>query len=142
MPPGFPDALRSTAKRFLNEYGSELRLSRRSTRWRRGWSSVAPGGHTPGHSVVRLASGGDRLMFAGDAVFAVGFEHPEWYNGFETRPRGGGPRSGPSLRELAGDRGGAGGHSSVVPVRLPCGGRRRRLSLCAGLSGSTDRLLG
>jgi glyoxylase-like metal-dependent hydrolase (beta-lactamase superfamily II) len=41
------------------------------------------GGHTPGHSVVRLASGGDRLTFAGDAVFAVGFDHPEWYNGFE-----------------------------------------------------------
>src|SRR6516164_11402400 len=35
------------------------------------------GGHTPGHSVVRLASGGDRLTFAGDAVFAVGFDHPE-----------------------------------------------------------------
>jgi hypothetical protein len=29
------------------------------------------GGHTPGHSVVRLASGGDRLTFAGDAVFQV-----------------------------------------------------------------------
>jgi glyoxylase-like metal-dependent hydrolase (beta-lactamase superfamily II) len=35
------------------------------------------GGHTPGHSVVRLASGGDRLTFAGDAVFQVGFEHPD-----------------------------------------------------------------
>jgi glyoxylase-like metal-dependent hydrolase (beta-lactamase superfamily II) len=34
------------------------------------------GGHTPGHSVVRLESGGDRLTFAG--VFAVGFDHPEW----------------------------------------------------------------
>ncbi|MGO7422085.1 MBL fold metallo-hydrolase, partial [Rhizobium ruizarguesonis] len=44
------------------------------------------GGHTPGHSVIRLASGGDRLMFAGDAVFAVGFEHPDWYNGFEHDP--------------------------------------------------------
>jgi glyoxylase-like metal-dependent hydrolase (beta-lactamase superfamily II) len=44
------------------------------------------GGHTPGHSVVRLASGGDRLTFAGDAVFAVGFEHPDWYNGFEHDP--------------------------------------------------------
>ena len=26
------------------------------------------GGHTPGHSVVRLASGGDRLTFAVDAA--------------------------------------------------------------------------
>ena len=39
-----------------------------------------------GHSIVRLSSGGDRLTFAGDAVFAVGFEHPEWYNGFEHDP--------------------------------------------------------
>ncbi len=26
MPPGFPDALRATAKRFVNEYGSQLQL--------------------------------------------------------------------------------------------------------------------
>ncbi|CDM61216.1 hypothetical protein LPU83_pLPU83c_0654 (plasmid) [Rhizobium favelukesii] len=36
--------------------------------------------------MVRLASGGERLTFAGDAVFAVGFEHPDWYNGFEHDP--------------------------------------------------------
>jgi hypothetical protein len=36
--------------------------------------------------VVRLASGSDRLTFAGDAVFQVGFEHPDWYNGFEHDP--------------------------------------------------------
>jgi glyoxylase-like metal-dependent hydrolase (beta-lactamase superfamily II) len=34
------------------------------------------GGHTPGHSVVRLASGSDRLTFAGDAVFQVGLGRP------------------------------------------------------------------
>jgi glyoxylase-like metal-dependent hydrolase (beta-lactamase superfamily II) len=44
------------------------------------------GGHTPGHSVVRLASGGERLTFAGDAVFPVGFDHPDWHNGFEHDP--------------------------------------------------------
>ena len=44
------------------------------------------GGHTPGHSVVRLASGSERLTFAGDLVFTVGFEHPEWFNGFEHDP--------------------------------------------------------
>lgn len=31
-------------------------------------------GHTPGHSIVRLESGGDRLTFAGDAVFQPGFD--------------------------------------------------------------------
>jgi hypothetical protein len=24
------------------------------------------------------------LTFAGDAVFAVGFDHPDWHNGFDT----------------------------------------------------------
>jgi glyoxylase-like metal-dependent hydrolase (beta-lactamase superfamily II) len=44
------------------------------------------GGHTPGHSVVDLISGGERLTYAGDAVFLVGFDHPDWYNGFEHDP--------------------------------------------------------
>jgi len=35
----------------------------------------------------RLASRGDRLTFAGDAVFSrFGFEHPDWFNGFEHDP--------------------------------------------------------
>ena len=44
------------------------------------------GGHTPGHSVVRLTSGDARLTFAGDAIFPVGFDHPDWHNGFEHDP--------------------------------------------------------
>jgi glyoxylase-like metal-dependent hydrolase (beta-lactamase superfamily II) len=44
------------------------------------------GGHTPGHSVVDLTSGGERLTFAGDAVFPVAFDHPDWHNGFEHDP--------------------------------------------------------
>jgi glyoxylase-like metal-dependent hydrolase (beta-lactamase superfamily II) len=86
MPPGFPDALRRTAKRFLKEYGSQLRPFETEYEVAPGVVASRTGGHTPGHSVVRLASGGDRLMFAGDAVFAVGFDHPEWYNGFEHDP--------------------------------------------------------
>src|SRR3546814_16282020 len=33
-----------------------------------------------------VASGGDRLTFAGDAIFPVGFDHPDWHNGFEHAP--------------------------------------------------------
>jgi glyoxylase-like metal-dependent hydrolase (beta-lactamase superfamily II) len=36
--------------------------------------------------VVRLTSGGDRLTFLGDAIFPVGFDHPDWHNGFEHDP--------------------------------------------------------
>jgi glyoxylase-like metal-dependent hydrolase (beta-lactamase superfamily II) len=86
MPPGFPDALRSAAKRFVKEYRRQLRLFDEEYEVAPGVVVCRTGGHTPGHSVVRLASGGDRLMFAGDAVFAVGFDHPDWHNGFEHDP--------------------------------------------------------
>ena len=86
MPEGFPDALRSTAKQFLKEYGNKLRLFDDEHEIAPGVIARRTGGHTPGHSVVRMASGGDALTFAGDAVFAVGFEQPDWHNGFEHDP--------------------------------------------------------
>lgn len=86
MPPGFPDVLQATAKRFAKEYGSRFRLFDEEHEVAPGVVVRRTGGHTPGHSVVRLASGGDRLTFAGDAVFAVGFDHPDWHNGFEHDP--------------------------------------------------------
>ncbi len=86
MPPGFPEALRLAAKRFVKEYGSELRLFDAEHEVAPGVVVRRTGGHTPGHSVVRLASGDDRLTFAGDAVFTVGFDHPDWHNGFEHDP--------------------------------------------------------
>ncbi|MGV6876429.1 MBL fold metallo-hydrolase [Pseudochelatococcus sp. B33] len=86
MPPGFPDALRSAAKRFVNEYHNQLQQFDEEHEVAPGVVVRRTGGHTPGHSVVRLASGGDRLTFAGDAIFAVGFDHPDWHNGFEHDP--------------------------------------------------------
>jgi glyoxylase-like metal-dependent hydrolase (beta-lactamase superfamily II) len=101
MPPGFPDALRRAAKRFLNEYQSQLRPFKAEYEVAPGVLVRRTGGHTPGHSVVRLASGGDRLTFAGDAVFAVGFDHPDWYNGFEHDPEEAARVRVGLLRELA-----------------------------------------
>lgn len=101
MPPGFPDALRSTARRFVQEYRSRLRLFDDEQEVAPGVVVRRTGGHTPGHSVVRLASGGDRLTFAGDAVFAVGFDHPDWHNGFEHDPEEAARVRVRLLRELA-----------------------------------------
>jgi glyoxylase-like metal-dependent hydrolase (beta-lactamase superfamily II) len=101
MPPGFPDALRQAAKRFLNEYHSQLRPFEAEYEVAPGVVVCRTGGHTPGHSVVRLASGGDRLTFAGDAVFPVGFEQPEWHNGFEHDPEEAARVRVRLLRELA-----------------------------------------
>jgi glyoxylase-like metal-dependent hydrolase (beta-lactamase superfamily II) len=101
MPPGFPDALRATAKRFAKEYRSQMRTFEEEVEVAPGVVVHRTGGHTPGHSVVRLASGGDRLTFAGDLVFQVGFEHPDWYNGFEHDPEEAARVRVGLLRELA-----------------------------------------
>lgn len=86
MPSGFPDALRRAATRFASEYRSQLRPFDQEYEVAPGVVVRLTGGHTPGHSVVSLASGSDRLTFAGDLVFQVGFDHPDWYNGFEHDP--------------------------------------------------------
>jgi len=101
MPPGFPDALRSAAKRFAKEYRSHLRLFEDKHEVAPGVVVTRTGGHTPGHSVVRVASGGEALTFAGDAVFAVGFDEPNWHNGFEHDPEEAARVRVRLLRELA-----------------------------------------
>ncbi len=102
MPPGFPDALRRTAKRFVDAYSSNLRTFEEKHEVAPGVVVQRTGGHTPGHSVVRVASGGDRLTFAGDLVFQGGFEHPDWFNGFEHDPEEATRVRVRLLRELAG----------------------------------------
>jgi glyoxylase-like metal-dependent hydrolase (beta-lactamase superfamily II) len=101
MPPGFPDALRSTAKRFVKEFRGQLRTFEEKQEVAPGVIVTRTGGHTPGHSVVRVASGGDALTFAGDAIFAVGFEQPDWHNGFEHDPEEAARVRVRLLRELA-----------------------------------------
>ncbi|WP_426613262.1 MBL fold metallo-hydrolase [Bradyrhizobium sp. McL0616] len=86
MPPGFPDALRATAKQFAKEYHNQLRQFDEEYKVARGVIVRRTGGHTPGHSIVRVAAGDAALTFAGDAVFTVGFDHPDWFNGFEHDP--------------------------------------------------------
>jgi len=101
MPAPVPDALRSAASRFLEEYRSRLRPFETEYEVAPGVLVTRTGGHTPGHSVVRLASGADRLTFAGDAVFQVGFDQPDWFNGFEHDPEEAARVRVRLLRELA-----------------------------------------
>ena len=104
MPPGFPEALRRTGKRFLEEYHGKLQTFDDDFEVAPGILAQRTGGHTPGHSVVRLASGGSRLTFAGDAVFQVGFDHPDWHNGFEHDPEEAARVRVRLLKELAANR--------------------------------------
>ncbi|MFB6892922.1 MBL fold metallo-hydrolase [Kitasatospora sp. NPDC056327] len=86
MPAPVPDVLRTTAARFLEVYRGQLRPFEREYEVAPGVLIRRTGGHTPGHSIVRLESGSDRLTFAGDAVFQCGFDKPEWHNGFDHDP--------------------------------------------------------
>ena len=86
MPAPVPDVLRTTASRFLDVYRGQLRPFETEYEVAPGVMICRTGGHTPGHSIVRLESGGDRLTFAGDAVFQLGFDNPGWHNGFEHDP--------------------------------------------------------
>ena len=113
MPPQMAELIRRAAKRFLNEYHSQLRPFEKEYEVAPGVVVSRTGGHTPGHSVVRLASGGDRLTFAGDAVFPVSFDHPEWHNGFEHDPEEAARVRVRLLRELAANR------ESLVATHLP-----------------------
>lgn len=87
MPNPVPDVLRATATRFLEEYKYQLRVFEDRSEVAPGVVVRLTGGHTPGHSVVDLHSGGERLMFGGDAMFPVAFDHPDWENGFEHDPK-------------------------------------------------------
>jgi glyoxylase-like metal-dependent hydrolase (beta-lactamase superfamily II) len=86
MPSPVPDVLRSTARQFMNDYRSQIRTFADEYEVAPGVVVKLTGGHTPGHSVVQVRSGGERLIFAGDALFPVAFEHPDWHNGFEHDP--------------------------------------------------------
>jgi glyoxylase-like metal-dependent hydrolase (beta-lactamase superfamily II) len=86
MPAPVPDVLRSTANAFINHYESKLQIFEDECQIAPGVVARLTGGHTPGHCVVYVDSGGERLTFAGDALFPVAFDHPDWHNGFEHDP--------------------------------------------------------
>lgn len=86
MPEAVPPVLRATATRFMELYHDRFNIFEEEYEVAPGVLVWRTGGHTPGHSVVRLSSGGQRLTFAGDAIFPPGFDHPDWQNGFEHDP--------------------------------------------------------
>jgi glyoxylase-like metal-dependent hydrolase (beta-lactamase superfamily II) len=113
MPAPIPDVLRRTAAQFLDVYRGQLHPFETEYEVAPGVHVVRTGGHTPGHSIVRLESRGERLTFAGDAVFQPGFDNPEWYNGFEHDPEEAARVRIRLLRELAAAR------EPLVATHLP-----------------------
>jgi glyoxylase-like metal-dependent hydrolase (beta-lactamase superfamily II) len=108
-----PDVLRSAEERFLDVYRSQLRPFEAEYEVAPGVVACRTGGHTPGHSVVRLTSGGDRLTFLGDAVFPNHFDRPDWHNAFDHDPEEAVRVRVRLLRELAATR------EPLVAAHLP-----------------------
>ena len=86
MPDPIPEVLRRTAAQFLDVYRAQLRPFESEYEVAPGVLVRRTGGHTPGHSIVRIESGGQALTFAGDALFQPAFDNPGWQNGFEHDP--------------------------------------------------------
>ncbi|MEX3841571.1 MULTISPECIES: MBL fold metallo-hydrolase [Paraburkholderia] len=86
MPEAVPPALRKAAAKFTELYSENIMQFDQTVEVATGVSARVTGGHTPGHCVVDVASNGEKLTFAGDAIFEVGFDNPEWQNGFEHDP--------------------------------------------------------
>jgi len=86
MPETVPPALRKAAARFVELYSEHIVQFDQTVHVAAGVTARVTGGHTPGHCVVDVASNGEKLTFVGDAIFEVGFDHPEWQNGFEHEP--------------------------------------------------------
>jgi len=71
MPDPVPEVLRSTAKQFLDQYHNKLQTFEDEHEVAPGVVARRTGGHTPGHSVITVTAGEERLTFAGDIVFPV-----------------------------------------------------------------------
>jgi glyoxylase-like metal-dependent hydrolase (beta-lactamase superfamily II) len=50
-----------------------------------GVTAIALAGHTPGHTLYEIASGDEKLLYAGDTAhhFVVSLAHPEWEVGYD-----------------------------------------------------------
>ena len=82
-----PEGHVAFARRTLESLRERIRLLE-------GESEVVPGvraipafGHTPGHMVVSVASGGERLLYISDTVvYPLHLEHPDWIMLYDIEP--------------------------------------------------------
>ena len=84
---GFKAYILASTKKALAGVGSQLDLIQPDTEIIPGIVAMAAYGHTPGHMVIELSSGDQRLLFAADAVILpVHLEFPETISGVDHMP--------------------------------------------------------
>ena len=72
------------AHRQLNPLRDRMELVDRDTEVRPGVTALLAPGHTPGHMLVRLESGGQKLLYVADLVLnPLALEYPNWHSQYE-----------------------------------------------------------
>lgn len=75
------------ASAALDIIGEQLRRVEVDTEVLRGVRTVAAAGHTPGHMVVLLSSGGERLLCMGDSFYdPIQLRRPAWWTRYDLEP--------------------------------------------------------
>jgi glyoxylase-like metal-dependent hydrolase (beta-lactamase superfamily II) len=82
----FFDMARSSIKPYMD--AGKVQMCKDGTQFAPGITAAALPGHTPGHTMVRVSSGGDDLLIFGDIVHcaALQFADPERSVAFDTDP--------------------------------------------------------
>jgi glyoxylase-like metal-dependent hydrolase (beta-lactamase superfamily II) len=84
VPEEIKNLLRSTAQRCLPPLEKQMELLERETEIVPGVRAIPAPGHTPGHVVITVTSGGEGLLDLGDAVLhPVHLEQPSWQTAFD-----------------------------------------------------------
>ena len=82
-----PEAHVTIARRNLEPIQDQLTLLDQESEIMPGIGVMAAPGHTPGHIVVSISSGDERLLYASDTVlYPLHLEHPDWTPVYDILP--------------------------------------------------------
>jgi glyoxylase-like metal-dependent hydrolase (beta-lactamase superfamily II) len=82
-----PDKFISFARKHLEPVQDRVKLLEGESQVVAGVRAIPAPGHTPGHMVVLVSSGGEQLLYIGDTVVhPLHLEHPDWYPIYDISP--------------------------------------------------------
>jgi glyoxylase-like metal-dependent hydrolase (beta-lactamase superfamily II) len=82
-----PDEFVKIARHNLGTVKEQIKCFKGETEIIPGISSIPAPGHTPGHTVVEVSSGDQKLLYIGDTViYPLHLEHPDWLPIYDILP--------------------------------------------------------
>lgn len=86
-----PESFVTVARRNLEPIRNRVTLVEGESEIVPGIRAIPAPGHTPGHLVVEVSSGGKLLLYIGDTVLhPLHLEHPEWFSIYDLQPEAAG----------------------------------------------------